>query len=1576
MEDREGNSQGAEIPKKSKSSDLKSLYKLKLSKETPKKNLKRKGSSPSGGDEKGHTRKKSRKELSLGSVDNAEGSTKKNGDEECHKEPDLKSEARQGSKSTTELNQASLNPDEDVVHIPKRKRDFVRRKKCEVVQALTLAGHPSCKVVNDHDNRILKLSSDDLEKGIGSSKSKKKKDVDKFKKSRSGDSNSVQQFMGNEDRASHSVVNSGDSSLKKSQKKDRKRKASLPDRVRVVKEAEPLVNGRKSDHSHEDDEENLEENAAMMLSSRFDPNCTAFSSSSKASTLPSANGLHLSTSSNRNIISSGSKSQLGSESTSVDTAGRALRPRKQLREKGSSRKRRHFYEFLLGDLDPYWIVNRRIKVYWPLDQSWYLGLVNDYDEDKKTHHIKYDDREEEWINLHTEKFKLLLLPSEVPGKSGGERAVLKSRSSNQLKGSKARNDRHTREVTAENDSCGESSMDSKPIISWLSRSSHRVKSSPVHETKKHRSTVTVPNTALSLLYDEPLKVQGCLAKSSLGESESNLSSSSAPADNLVDHSGKRIMSKLDKSPIVYFRKRFRKPTPTLPHISEEKHVDVDVSCSISFNAIGGGSAIDIREPNDKRDEIVGPLCVTYNAGVSNVFLDLGSSALKFDLHYPTCLVLNGSFRSDILWMLRAVLLLQYGTLNTTWPRVHLEMLFVDNEVGLRFLIFEGCLMMATSFVFWVLGVFHQPADQGKYIDLQLPVTSMRFMFSGLHVVKKPIVFAYYNFSRVNNSKWVYLDSKLKRHCLLSKQLHLSECTYDNIRALQNGSSEYPITSIRGEPSLVKVMYKRTRPGIKTLGVHKDFSQVDTTQSDGRKRKIPPFSLSFAAAPTFFVSLHLKLLMEQAVTHLSYYGRALVDDQEDSDLMMDHCYSTDNCSNRNQEFNPKKMLILSKDTTCDELPCAGSDLLIGPSNCGGQILSQNANVHDAQHSADFSCNINGGVILCPNPTAPRSSWHHSKNSSSPLGFRSHGWSEGKPDPFLSGFRNRPKKPRTQVSYLVPYAKYDFGSRHRNHHQKGLPITRIRKANDKKSLDVVGRPEKNLEFLSCDANVLITLGDKGWRENGALVVLELFDHNEWKLSIKLGGITRYSYKAHQFLQTGSTNRYTHSMMWKGGKDWILEFPDRSQWALFKEMHEECYNRNIRAASIKNIPIPGVLLIEENDDNEPELTFIRSSIYFRQVETDVEMALNPLHVLYDMDSEDEQWVLAIQNAEKDNSDLGGISEEMFEKMMDMFEKAAYAQQCEQFTHTEIEELMIGVGSSCVAKIIYEHWQQKRQKKGMALIRHFQPPLWQRYQQQLREWEVAMTKNNVPVSNGCQDKVATLEKPPTFAFCLKPRGLEVVNKGSSKHRSQKRIPVSGHSNSTLYEQDGFHTYGRRLNGNAFGDERFPFSGHNYDSLEESPLAQTSPWVFSPRDAGMMGYYSMSTNGRYHMSKSRKFGSYMHHNGSHMNSYSPRVSGPGNRNGVSRLHMGYDLAGHKQYMLDGHQRHLTEQMDSPDLEELKLRDPSGAAQHARKVAKLKRERAERLLYRADMAVHKAVVALMTAEAIKASSEAETVMGI
>lgn len=102
---------------------------------------------------------------------------------------------------------------------------------------------------------------------------------------------------------------------------------------------------------------------------------------------------------------------------------------------------------------------------------------------------------------------------------------------------------------------------------------------------------------------------------------------------------------------------------------------------------------------------------------------------------------------------------------------------------------------------------------------------------------------------------------------------------------------------------------------------------------------------------------------------------------------------------------------------------------------------------------------------------------------------------------------------------------------------------------------------------------------------------------------------------------------------------------------------------------------------------------------------MALNPSRVLYDMDNDDESWISSCQSSSDVNDNgYGHISVEMFERTMDMFEKKAHALQRDHFTSEEMDDLKLGAGP--VVRGIYEHWRQKRQKKGMPLIRHLQVP------------------------------------------------------------------------------------------------------------------------------------------------------------------------------------------------------------------------------------------------------------------------------
>eukprot|EP00262_Sarcandra_glabra_P012914 TRINITY_DN3439_c0_g1_i1.p1 TRINITY_DN3439_c0_g1~~TRINITY_DN3439_c0_g1_i1.p1 ORF type:complete len:365 (+),score=88.08 TRINITY_DN3439_c0_g1_i1:63-1097(+) len=338
--------------------------------------------------------------------------------------------------------------------------------------------------------------------------------------------------------------------------------------------------------------------------------------------------------------------------------------------------------------------------------------------------------------------------------------------------------------------------------------------------------------------------------------------------------------------------------------------------------------------------------------------------------------------------------------------------------------------------------------------------------------------------------------------------------------------------------------------------------------------------------------------------------------------------------------------------------------------------------------------------------------------------------------------------------------------------------------------------------------------------------------------------------------------------------------------------------------------------------------------------------------MDSDDEEWLSKLRNSEDINGrKLPEALEEVLERVMDMFEKLAYAQQRDNFSSDEIEWFMVGVGPMDFVKAIYEHWRQKRQRKGMPLIRQFQPPLWERYQQQLKDWELVINKMH-NFSNGCKEKAVSVEKPPMFAFCLRPRGLEVANNKGSKQRPLRKFSAGGgHSIAFPRDQDGLHNFGRKLNGFSVGEENVLATIQNQESSDGSERNQYP---------------------KLHRNKSKKMGMFSSPSNSHMLAMPYNQRTANKRNGVCRLNMGLlDWPPTpKQYPPNGFPRHRANQLDDPEFDdEFRLRDASGAAQHALNMAKLKRERAQRLLQEADLAVHKAVVALMIAEAKKASEE-------
>ena len=179
----------------------------------------------------------------------------------------------------------------------------------------------------------------------------------------------------------------------------------------------------------------------------------------------------------------------------------------------------------------------------------------------------------------------------------------------------------------------------------------------------------------------------------------------------------------------------------------------------------------------------------------------------------------------------------------------------------------------------------------------------------------------------------------------------------------------------------------------------------------------------------------------------------------------------------------------------------------------------------------------------------------------------------------------------------------------------------------------------------------------------------------------------------------------------------------------------------------------------------------------------------------------------------------------------------------------------------------------------------------------------------------------------------------------------------------------GRRLNRFALADDRFSYAAYNQGMSDSSLVLKASTRLFSLRDSGSVGYLSLISDGyerndypKLYKNKPKKF--FIPSNGhSPIVSYNRRPLG---KRGSVHLWSSPEWPSlHNQR--DEFQRHKFEQLDPSEVDEFRLRDASSAARHAAIIAKMKRENSQRMLCRADLALHKAVSAIMTAEAVKSS---------
>jgi len=273
---------------------------------------------------------------------------------------------------------------------------------------------------------------------------------------------------------------------------------------------------------------------------------------------------------------------------------------------------------------------------------------------------------------------------------------------------------------------------------------------------------------------------------------------------------------------------------------------------------------------------------------------------------------------------------------------------------------------------------------------------------------------------------------------------------------------------------------------------------------------------------------------------------------------------------------------------------------------------------------------------------------------------------------------------------------MGSTRRKRSSLKSPVERM---NEKLALAEV---RQNIDSVHSKANLLNLQADRCWREEGAEVMLELSDTNKWCIVVKIQGVTRYSLKPSD-MRSYVVNRHTQAYMWAVDDAWKLEFTDKWDWLLFKELHVVGRERNSQG---KTIPIPGVH--EVSDDMEGIVTdpFSRPvPDYIRMVDDEVGRAISR-DSIYDMDSEDEQWLIQLNHADSDpnSSQRDHISYEDFERIISIFEKDAYNNPQGKNDLSELLPRYPALGNDENVHAVYEYWTSKRSKRAAPLLRVFQ--------------------------------------------------------------------------------------------------------------------------------------------------------------------------------------------------------------------------------------------------------------------------------
>lgn len=244
-------------------------------------------------------------------------------------------------------------------------------------------------------------------------------------------------------------------------------------------------------------------------------------------------------------------------------------------------------------------------------------------------------------------------------------------------------------------------------------------------------------------------------------------------------------------------------------------------------------------------------------------------------------------------------------------------------------------------------------------------------------------------------------------------------------------------------------------------------------------------------------------------------------------------------------------------------------------------------------------------------------------------------------------------------------------------------------------------QNIESTSCSANVLVIEPDKCYREEGAVIGMELSAAKQWILAVKIGGVRRFNLTTEKVMRPCSSNRVTHDIIWVGDNGWKLEFPIRQDWLIFKELYKGCSDRNVQPPAVSIIPVPGVREVSGYaESNPPE--FARPVSYITVKDDELARALARSTANYDMDGDDEEWLRNFNDQPSLENDH--LSADSFELLIDNFEKGFY---CNPDDYSDEKAAV----SSCpnkekkeIVEAVYNYWLKKRKQNRSSLIKIFQ--------------------------------------------------------------------------------------------------------------------------------------------------------------------------------------------------------------------------------------------------------------------------------